>query len=344
MVEVWDQSRVEEYITQGIEESLTLDYKAAGSLAKTDGKRTEITKDVSAMANSAGGIIIYGMTEDATNRHLPGAIDPVDRNQISKEWLEQIISNIRPKIGGLVIYPVPISTAPNHVVYVVDIPQGYTAHQATDKRYYKRFNFQSEPMEDYEIRDVMNRDQHPLIVPKFGIFLETETKMSYNTATSMFPYATSQPVPVHNLKVTLAIFAVNEGAVFANYVNINLTLPTAIVYQDQAGDEILEELFGITPPPNEAYQTYSKENTERDVLEVVPNVSDVTYKYGPSRYVPILPKRYFTWDIRLSSEFLDLDKADHFVEWEIFADNATAVQGKISITDIKIIDKRSEAD
>src|SRR5690242_11383428 len=108
MTEVWDQPRIEEYITQGIEESLRLDYKAAGSLAQNPDKKKEITKDVSAMANSAGGIIIYGMTEDATNRHLPGAIDPVDRNQISKEWLEQITSNIRPKIDGLVIYPVSI--------------------------------------------------------------------------------------------------------------------------------------------------------------------------------------------------------------------------------------------
>ncbi len=29
MAEVWDQTRIAQYITQGIEESLTLDYKAA---------------------------------------------------------------------------------------------------------------------------------------------------------------------------------------------------------------------------------------------------------------------------------------------------------------------------
>ena len=51
---VWDQARVQQYIDDGVEESLNLDYKAAGALAKTDGKRKEITKDVSAMANSEG--------------------------------------------------------------------------------------------------------------------------------------------------------------------------------------------------------------------------------------------------------------------------------------------------
>ena len=42
----------------------------------------------------------------------------------------------------------------NIVIYVVDIPQSNIAHQAFDKRYYKRFNFISTPMEDYEIRDI----------------------------------------------------------------------------------------------------------------------------------------------------------------------------------------------
>jgi hypothetical protein len=30
-------------------------------------------------------------------------------------------------------------------------------HQANDYRYYKRFNFESTPMEDYEVRDLMRR-------------------------------------------------------------------------------------------------------------------------------------------------------------------------------------------
>jgi hypothetical protein len=37
------------------------------------------------------------------------------------------------------------------------IPPSNTAHQALDKKYYRRFNFAAEPMHDYEIRDVMKR-------------------------------------------------------------------------------------------------------------------------------------------------------------------------------------------
>lgn len=134
---VWDQARLERYITEGIEESLTLDYKAAASLDKSDKKKIEITKDVSAMANSAGGIIIYGIAEfqDKACEHLPEKLDPVDRTAFSKEWLEHIIGNIQPRIDGVIIHPVPISSATNDVVYVVEIPQSHTAHQAKDHRY-----------------------------------------------------------------------------------------------------------------------------------------------------------------------------------------------------------------
>lgn len=45
---------VNSLITNEVEEDIHLDYKASGALDKADNKRTEITKDVSAFANSDG--------------------------------------------------------------------------------------------------------------------------------------------------------------------------------------------------------------------------------------------------------------------------------------------------
>lgn len=167
MMDEWNEARLQSYIDNFVEESLTLDYKAAASIALTDGKKKEITKDVSAMANSAGGILIYGLKEytQPGREHLAESIDPIDRNLLSKEWLEQVINTIRPRINSVVVYPIALNSAPNHVAYAVDIAQSTTAHQASDYRYYKRFNFLSQPMQDYEIRDVMNR----LTVPDAGV-------------------------------------------------------------------------------------------------------------------------------------------------------------------------------
>ena len=169
---MWDQNSLERYIRDQIQESSNLEYKAADSLSRTDSKMKEISKDISAMANSSGGLIIYGIREfDQTDKkHLPERLDGIDRTQFSKEWLEQVINNIRPRISNVAIHPVDLDSAQTHVAYVVEVPQSSTAHQATDWRYYKRFNFQAVPMEDYEIRDVMNRASIPEVTIQVGVF------------------------------------------------------------------------------------------------------------------------------------------------------------------------------
>lgn len=155
----WNEQRILQMIRDGVEESLHLDYKAAGALAKTPQRRDEIIKDVTAFANSDGGILIYGVMEhsDKDRRHLPEKIDPVDRAEFSKEWLEHVIGNSAPRIPGIKIHPIPLGGDRMKGVYVVEIPRGTTAYQAKDGRYYRRFNFESVFMADYEIRDVMAR-------------------------------------------------------------------------------------------------------------------------------------------------------------------------------------------
>jgi len=160
----WTKQRLEQMIADSVEESLSLDYKRADSLGNSEGKKTELTKDVSSFANSSGGVLIYGIAEFGDEkRHLPERFDPILRNEISKEWLDQVIQTIQPRVERIVIVPVVISAQHNTVCYVVEIPQPRTAHMARDHRYYKRHNFNALPMEDYEVRDVMNRRTHPRI-------------------------------------------------------------------------------------------------------------------------------------------------------------------------------------
>ena len=167
----WTEAKIQNFIKSEIEESLTLEYKSGEALEKTEHKKREITKDVSAMANSDGGLLIYGIREssEAERRHLPDIVVPVDRSEYPREWLEQVINSIRPRIDSIVIHSVNLKSGENEVVYVVEIPQSNTAHQANNHRYYKRFNFQSVPMEDYEVRDVMFREQTPEVIIRFLI-------------------------------------------------------------------------------------------------------------------------------------------------------------------------------
>jgi hypothetical protein len=139
-----------------------LEFKACGAWSKNPEAKKEIGKDVSAMANAAGGIIIYGIKE---KERIADAIDMgFDPNAYTKESLEQIIdSNVQPRIEGLRISVVPLRSRGNNVAYVVEVPQAISRapHQASDFRYYKRANFLNQAMEDYEIRDALRRARWP---------------------------------------------------------------------------------------------------------------------------------------------------------------------------------------
>jgi hypothetical protein len=164
---MWTIETLQRHINEQIEENLHLDYKAAGALDKTHAKKSELSKDVSSFANSDGGVLIYGIKENADR--TPGAIDAVDKSLFTKEWLEQVInSNISPRIHGITITSIDIeNTNPKGVVYVVEVPKAHTAHQAEDKKYYRRFNFMSTAMEDWEIKDIINRQNRTSAYVRF---------------------------------------------------------------------------------------------------------------------------------------------------------------------------------
>jgi hypothetical protein len=155
----WTYSRILRFIDDRIEEDLHLDYKAAAALRNRD----EVVKDVTAFANSDGGTIIYGLAENPDHKHFPGFVDPVDRKEFTKEWIEQILEKAAPRLEGVLIHPVSVGDDYSHVAYVLEIPRSRTVHQAPDGRYYRRHNFKNLPMHDYEIRESMDRDKHPSI-------------------------------------------------------------------------------------------------------------------------------------------------------------------------------------
>ena len=147
-------------INNEAEESVHLDFKAAGSLSKDDKKKAEIAKDVSAFANSDGGIIVYGIEE---HEHKAHALSYIDGNTYTKEWLEQVIQdNIQRRIEGLEIFPIRDNGDITKSIYIVKIPRSSnTPHMSADKCYYKRNNFRSVKMEEYKVRDLFYRESTP---------------------------------------------------------------------------------------------------------------------------------------------------------------------------------------
>jgi hypothetical protein len=144
---------IQTMIRDKVQENIHLDYK--DSRAIRNDARDDIAKDVSAFANSDGGVLIYGVKE---KDHLPVEVDSgVDDAQISREWIESaVMTGITPRLDDVRITALPVS--PGRSAYIIEAAKTFRGpHQASDKRYYRRHNFKSVPKEDYEIADVRNR-------------------------------------------------------------------------------------------------------------------------------------------------------------------------------------------
>jgi Schlafen, AlbA_2 len=175
------KSDLERLIADDIQESLTLEYKDAAALGKSSPQRSELCKDVSAFANSAGGQIIYGIQEKDRHPVRVQEADAVDLADITREWIEQVIdSNVQPRIQNLRIQPIDV--APGRAAYVITILQAMSnaPHQAPDHKYYYRQNFQSVPMEDYQVRDTMRRATTPELFVKLSFKSGTQVELNYS--------------------------------------------------------------------------------------------------------------------------------------------------------------------
>lgn len=255
MANKWTEGKLQQLIVDLIEETSDLEYKAAGSLGRDTHQKIEITKDVSAMAHSAGGTVIYGIKEfKKPKNHLPEKIDPIDRTKFSKEWLQQIINLLQPRINGIVIHPVTLSSGPNDVAYVLEVPQSTGVHQAFDRKYYRRFNFESVPMEHYEILDVMSRATIPDASVRFESKLSMSTgerkqyvflpliKNSGNQIiqdfklTFTFPTIASSPISINRPQPNINISINNKSDYFIDYHSTGVLFQTE---ERNIGEEIL---------------------------------------------------------------------------------------------------------
>ena len=153
------------------EESINLEFKSAESLGIQNGRKNELAKDVSAFANSDGGIIVYGINE---SNHKAESISYVDGNTITKEWLEQVLNTrINRKVPKLKIHPIRFEDQISQTVYLIKIPQsGHAPHMCHDKRFYKRYNFESTPIEEYELRDIYNRKNKTQLIIEDILFTQ----------------------------------------------------------------------------------------------------------------------------------------------------------------------------
>lgn len=329
MIKIETLLDLQSLITDGVEEGTQLDYKS--EIDKTKEKwKSEIAKDVSAMANSNGGVIIYGIKEydEEDKRYLPEKIVPLDSTVISRETLMQVITNnISPKIEGVEIQTIAVcQEKPNEVVYVITIPQSSTAHQSLrTKQYFKRYGSITGAMEDYEIRDIMNRCMHPDVELEFEI-RETLIRDKVIQMPTKNPLDSDSVIIENRIVLTkkavmLKCIPYNRGNVIAEHLHWFVHVPIDLLYDQHSPDIINVE---------KGYALIKGENVYRDILE---ESTPDNVKQGPPRIVPVLPNtKSPNKGIRLLDN-VDRQRND-VIFWSLHADCAPMKQGSIILSEI----------
>lgn len=311
-------------IDNSVEESTELEYKCSFAKLNKDWKK-ELAKDVSAMANSNGGIIIYGLKEKEISKghSVPEDISPISTSEMSKDQLSQLLSsNIQPIIDGIEISYIPYDNESGF--YIVSVPQSYTAHQnKLSHMYHKRRNAVVEAMEDYEIRDVMNRSKTPIIDLDFEL-IRTTVKVITKDYSQFLKSGTFESTSTR-VDYKLKFRPKNNGKILAKYVNYFVSLPSFIMADEDDNMNDYRELY--------------YDNTIRDIV----GLQGIIKQYGPARYDPILPGicgiyRTINLNIEEDKNLEDLPP----IKFEIYADNAPMRYGCIQWKEIRIVNKYDE--
>jgi len=130
-------------VDNGVAEGCQLEYKLALP-GKNDEEIKEFLKDVSAMANSSGGDIIYGIREgpDADGNTVAISVEGVsgeDADQV-KLRLDNVLRDcIKPRVIGASFQAVKLASSAT--VFIVRVPNSWNAPHVVDRKGHWRFYF-----------------------------------------------------------------------------------------------------------------------------------------------------------------------------------------------------------
>ena len=303
-------------------ESLYLDYKARDALlppGRGGGgidkqKRAEdISKDVSSFINSDSGALVYGIRETVDPQSTGGAPIPISqfdmsqdgylRSEISKESLENLItSNINPRPGPE-LFCITEAEIEGRSLFVVEMAKGSDAvYQAKDLRYYKRFHFKAEPMEHWEIMDVLNRTANPMVMAEIGTMKRTP-EHGYDSQ--------------ERIIIELSIRLHNIGNRVADRVSIQFWIPDA--YNPRPLEGPLDQGWCAKEGLRQRRFLYYHRQPE-GLFPLFPNTEQEVLSSNPLMLYLFKAK--------------EVDAREDRISWEVHADHAPPSRGALSLNEL----------
>jgi Putative DNA-binding domain len=200
-----------------------LEFKSAKLLNQKNEKVFEtLSKELTAFANAAGGVLIIGVEEDSN--HCFDKVEPISDSTKTVSWLEDgLLPRITPPLAMTVD---EISMDSGRIMVIAVAPSPSAPHQAGDLRYYARRLFRVDPLLDFEIDDIRRRAESLPINVSLGVWFEGGVINFFIMNAGIYP--------IYNVKVHFDKISSEEiSASWEPHIERPYVEPFRIIHQDE---------------------------------------------------------------------------------------------------------------
>jgi hypothetical protein len=303
---------IEAFVSESKAEDLYLDFKRksnANIAALNDDDKKNLSKAMSGFANSAGGIIVWGVIAErgGNDPELPDvakSLAPIKNLDAFHSNLNDLLQlATKPTVAHArnVKVSVPSPMEGYVVTYVPEVENPPYRAEWSGRHYYKRAGSRFYEMEPFDIRDVVSRGRYPKI--------EIQTSWS--------PIETRNDLHLYELEVVLT----NRGPSLLDSFKFEIDYPVAISARAQTSFfmQSLGELSGIIGNNGEA----------RERATVISHLGLTSIPLFPNEVVTLFGK---TGRFHLPYKMTDeLYQRTWKMNWRFYADGPPMQEGTISI-------------
>lgn len=276
-----------------VPEGPSLDYKRYLEIGHP-GKNRELAKDAASFANDVGGVVVFGVPEEATPTSTPIPAEPFGLDPVPNlvESIENILlSTITPTLPTFRIREVPLSDYPGKVCYLLWVPESWAGPHMVqgyqDGRYYRRGQFRAVVMSE---RDVESRYRRRLQIGH-----SAQEFLGSQEATHLRAlFGTPRTIPIASLTVVPRLLVANRvrftDPEFQNWAKQNSPL----------GNPWVPSMYGA--------RTTIESRLEHQEVELHRNGAVVMYRYAsvldPNEVPPVIMESHEAHHVRIACDLI----------------------------------------
>ena len=164
-----DKESLKKFIQDNQTEALYVEYKSE-TLDNISGMRENLGKALSGFANSAGGILIFGIKEVGQNKNKHYLSDPIlDINKFHQKIQENLSRLVASNVPNVETKKIEDDIEKGYIIVLIPRSENSPHQRIEDKKYYRRSGESFVPMEHFELENMFGRTTKPVLEVDFNI-------------------------------------------------------------------------------------------------------------------------------------------------------------------------------